>query len=540
MHFRYFLVVFIFWLIASDVVMGQSCLPAGINFSSQAQIDAFPTNYPGCTQILGNVTVNDAVNGNITNLNGLANITSIGGFLYITSNNALTSISGLSNVATIGTGLNITSNNTLANLTGLGNLTSVGPTLIIAGGLYTSLGSLTGITSVSGNVEISGNQLNDISGLSNLAAVGGHLIGGSRLTNLSGLQNLTTIGAYLTLQGNILLTDISALNNLTSVGEDIFFNNNNSLLNVSGLSGITTLRNLSFSTNPAITTITGLNNLTTLTGYLNIYQCSSLQSMPGLSNLQDIGWFFYIAYNPVLTSLLDLSGINSIAGNLTIQNNLGLSNCHAQGICDYINAPPGSINISGNAVGCNSASEVQTACLAAMPVTFTAFSVVHKEGDNMISWQTASEVNNDFFEIQYSRDGLNFVSIGHVSGKGTHGVLSDYHFVHPECGAGLYHYRIKQVDYDGSYAYSAIESLRVGEDQGRVLNVFPNPTSGLVYIEGHGNIGGEVTVRDVFGRLVFSQENAEATIDLGILAPGSYLLHLVNSSQNYYAKVVKE
>ncbi|MBK7789331.1 MAG: T9SS type A sorting domain-containing protein [Saprospiraceae bacterium] len=541
MRFRHILVSCIFWVCSAYMVMGQSCLPAGITFSSQAQINAFAANYPGCSQIIGGVTINDAVSGNITNLNGLSGITSIGGPLYINSNDALTSITGLSNLTSVGGYLNITSNNALPNLNGLGNISSIGQSLIVGGNSLTSLGSMPGLVTINNNIEIYGSQINNISALSNLTSVGWHLIiSNTALTNLSALSNLNSVGFYLTLQANSLLTDVSGLNNLAYIGEEFYCNNNNALINFNGLSALSSLRGLSFSGNTNLANIATLPNLSSLTGYLNIYNNAALANLNGLSSLISIGSFVDIEYNNALSSLLGLTNLATVAGNLTIQNNASLASCHAQGICDYINAPPGSINISGNAVGCNSASQVQTACLAAMPVTFTEFSVVHKQGDNMISWQTASEVNNDFFEIQYSRDGLNFVSIGHLSGKGTHSTLTDYHFVHPECGAGLYYYRIKQVDYDGSYAYSDIESLRVGEDESRVLNVFPNPTSGSVFIEGLGNDGGEVMVSDVYGRLVFSQEYSGGVLDLGFLTPGSYVLHVVNSSQNYYAKVVME
>ena len=80
--------------------MGQSCLPQGITFSTQASIDNFQTNYPNCTQIEGAVTITGS---NINNLNGLNVLTSIGGNLNIGLNPALTSLTGLNNLTYIGT-----------------------------------------------------------------------------------------------------------------------------------------------------------------------------------------------------------------------------------------------------------------------------------------------------------------------------------------------------------------------------------------------------------------------------------------------------
>ena len=83
-------------LLLVNGAMAQSCLPNGIIFTRQSQIDSFQINYPNCTQIEGNVEIEGS---DITNLNGLSTITSIGGGnLYILSNNSLTSLTGLNNI----------------------------------------------------------------------------------------------------------------------------------------------------------------------------------------------------------------------------------------------------------------------------------------------------------------------------------------------------------------------------------------------------------------------------------------------------------
>jgi len=97
---------------ASDSI-SCSCLPEGITFSTQAQIDNFQTNYPGCTEIEGNVTIHG---NDITNLNGLNVLTSIGGYLDISGNGALTSLSGLDNIEAASiTNLTITNNSSLSD-----------------------------------------------------------------------------------------------------------------------------------------------------------------------------------------------------------------------------------------------------------------------------------------------------------------------------------------------------------------------------------------------------------------------------------------
>jgi hypothetical protein len=83
-------------LLLVNVAMAQSCLPNGILFTRQSQIDSFQINYPNCAKIEGDVEIEGS---DITNLNGLNVITSIGGGdLYILANNALTSLTGLNNI----------------------------------------------------------------------------------------------------------------------------------------------------------------------------------------------------------------------------------------------------------------------------------------------------------------------------------------------------------------------------------------------------------------------------------------------------------
>ena len=62
----------------------QSCLPEGITFTTQTQVDSFPVNYPGCVEIAGNVTIKGG--NSIINLNGLSVLTAVGGNLTISWN----------------------------------------------------------------------------------------------------------------------------------------------------------------------------------------------------------------------------------------------------------------------------------------------------------------------------------------------------------------------------------------------------------------------------------------------------------------------
>lgn len=104
----------------------QSCLPEGITFSTQAQIDSFQINYPGCTEIEGDPVIGGMGGNSITNLNGLSVLNTVGGEFEIDANWALTSLTGLESLTSIGGNLRVYGNDVLVSLQGLENLVSIG------------------------------------------------------------------------------------------------------------------------------------------------------------------------------------------------------------------------------------------------------------------------------------------------------------------------------------------------------------------------------------------------------------------------------
>jgi Secretion system C-terminal sorting domain len=150
-------------------VHAQSCLPDGIHFTDQSQIDNFQSNYPGCTEIGGSLSISG--NG-IKNLSGLSVVNAIEGDLWIDNNDFLASLSGLHNLLAIGGGLHLAGLDGLANLTGLNKLRSIGDMLEIS--FNDKLANLTGLDSlglVEGVILIHTNAvLINLFGLENISA----------------------------------------------------------------------------------------------------------------------------------------------------------------------------------------------------------------------------------------------------------------------------------------------------------------------------------------------------------------------------------
>jgi len=130
------------------------CLPYGnYYFFTQKEIDNFTSYYPGCDTLEGDVVIGYYTGSDITNLNGLIAVMSIGGNLRINSNSNLTSLIGLENLTSIEGGLYIGNNTSLTSLTGLDNLTDINGNLRI------------GFSPASGNPV-----LTSLAGLDNLKA----------------------------------------------------------------------------------------------------------------------------------------------------------------------------------------------------------------------------------------------------------------------------------------------------------------------------------------------------------------------------------
>jgi hypothetical protein len=230
----------------------QGCLPEGITFTTQAQIDSFPANYPGCTEIKGDVLIGEWNGSDITNLNGLSVLNSIEGSLEIAFNIYLTGLSGLDNLSSIGGNLKIGFNNSLSSLEGLEGLTTIG-----------------------GNLEIGFQS-------------GMMLLGNASLTSIEGLTNLTSVGGKLYIAENPVLTSLIGLANLTVIGDSLRISYNEGLTSLTGLDNIeaNSLQNIliHFNSNLTECDIQPIcDYLSSQTGLINIHN-----NAPGCNSPEEV------------------------------------------------------------------------------------------------------------------------------------------------------------------------------------------------------------------------------------------------------------
>ncbi len=171
-----------------------------------------------------------------------------------------------------------------------------------------------------------------------------------------------------------------------------------------------------------------------------------------------------------------------------------------------------------------------------LPVEMLYFNAMTEgTGDVDLLWATASENNNDHFELQRSRGGEVFETIGIIGGFGTTTARHDYSFVDPMPYPGVNYYRLKQVDADEGYVYSDVRSVTLEQD--RPLHVYPNPSHDVIRIAGLTG-SGAVAVFDEAGQQVpFPAEGLmNGIMDVSSLPRGIYIVRIGDQA----ARIVRD
>lgn len=179
----------------------------------------------------------------------------------------------------------------------------------------------------------------------------------------------------------------------------------------------------------------------------------------------------------------------------------------------------------------------------ALPVEFTRFEVQPKEDMVELAWATATEINNDFFQIEHSRDGVQFKSVGKVKGEGTTTEFKEYHFMHRDPVEGTNYYRLKQVDFDGAFQYSEVTVIEMDSRTGGI-QIFPNPAVNRATIrmsERPEKVRFSLT--NLLGQgfdLQPIRHDGGWELDLNSLSKGIYILKLDYDGKTVSKRIVKE
>lgn len=169
--------------------------------------------------------------------------------------------------------------------------------------------------------------------------------------------------------------------------------------------------------------------------------------------------------------------------------------------------------------------------------TVQSFSNQHRQ----LHWQTASEYNNDFFEIQKSDDGIHFYSIGKLKGSGSSTLKKEYQLDdYTGNSSPVTYYRLKQVDYDENFDYSKI--ISIANESNDDIELYPNPNETGVFLFRGKNTErlAAIIITDLIGHQIYqstlSPENS--VYDFSFLSNGVYSIQLIKPDMVITKKIV--
>ena len=154
----------------------------------------------------------------------------------------------------------------------------------------------------------------------------------------------------------------------------------------------------------------------------------------------------------------------------------------------------------------------------ALPVElleFTAIAVNNQYAK--LDWTTASEINNDHFTIEKTKDGIGYEIVTVVKGAGNSTTILHYTYNDQKPYKGISYYRLKQTDFNGAYDYSALEAVNFSDYSHFDFNVYPNPSD-----------GNELKIA------LFTNKTSEITIIISDMLGKELYTRVIDTERNYF------
>ncbi|MCB9360012.1 MAG: choice-of-anchor J domain-containing protein [Flavobacteriales bacterium] len=183
-----------------------------------------------------------------------------------------------------------------------------------------------------------------------------------------------------------------------------------------------------------------------------------------------------------------------------------------------------------------------------LPITLSKFEVICNNGLTELEWTTSSETNNDYFIIQRSENGKNFEDIDIVNGAGNSAIELNYSLVDDaSLNNDISYYRLKQVDFNGKFAYSNIVASSCYDVNSSAATIYPNPAQNyftFTYTNSNKfrsnlhvfitNTIGEIVLQKSFSSAPYLKEN----INIESLNNGIYHVMFTSSSTQEIHKLI--
>lgn len=186
-----------------------------------------------------------------------------------------------------------------------------------------------------------------------------------------------------------------------------------------------------------------------------------------------------------------------------------------------------------------------------LPVTMLYLNAKANNLDAVVRWATGTEINCRGFALERSIDGKTFTEINFIKGAGNSKITQQYSYQDADIftATKTAYYRLKQVDFDGSYTYSEVVVVKQEGVQNEQISVYPNPVMDKLTIEIETLKGGaaDVIITDITGKTISSLPinvikgfNKYELNNTTNLTNGVYMITIVQNGQKVYnSKFVK-
>ena len=597
---------------AGQIIDGTILGATNIYFNSINQTNALPlstisTATTNSTIYVGNIATSAATrcifNGNVnftspniglrggtfngTNnftANGISTLSSYGGNIFNGSSTFINNGSGDWNL-----GYNVADDfnaNVIFNRNSSGILTPASRTNSTFSGNISTVGSNSVVTfcesSTTGTVTIDGNGTQTLSGSSTRIPIIRNLVMNATASGSLTLNVPLNISSTLLMtSGNIIAT---STNSITLTDETVTSNigNANSFINGPCYYNVTSnaLNNLTFPIGKGTKwrpVILGERNsvATSITYKAEVINTSARSlgyTLP--ATVDTVSDFNYWDVDRTLTSTGAALPTQSLTGTQTIT----LYYLNGDEVKDVANlrivkntsaAPTTWIDIGGTGSAAPSGFITSTSAPSAftnysrftlgdaigggnpLPIELISFTATKKNKAVDVTWETAAEINNDYYLVEKSKNGVDFEPLGQVKGAGNSLAKLNYNIVDEKPYNGISYYRLKQIDFDETFSYSKIESVDFNNTKDFSFDVYPNPNKGTNFnIAFEGIINEEVLVvvydvsgKESFSKVLITNENESSVFVIDstkALSSGVYIITATSNQEIYRKKLIVE
>ena len=203
---------------------------------------------------------------------------------------------------------------------------------------------------------------------------------------------------------------------------------------------------------------------------------------------------------------------------------------------------PGTYSVTVNFVdGCTINDAINISLRSPLPISLAGFAASMQNCSANLKWSVSDAVNFNQFVVERSNDGVKYndlATVGYAKGVGS------YNYTDKALSKGKLFYRLRLMDNNGSYQYSSSVIVTSDCASNRQVAIMPNPTKGMININGLDDEKNNIVVNDALGRTIYSTSvdgKLSTSIDLARYAKGVYIVRITSEKgASSVVKVVKD